>query len=261
MLLPNWNAKWHGQLTLCRFLNSLGITVLRMSMPYHDRRAISGHERADHLVGPNIGLTLHATRQAIVDTRTCLLWLAQQGYHKLGLVGTSIGSAVGSITMCHDKLVSAAAFLHVSTYFGEVVRTGMTTAHVWEGLRAKVTAEELGIFLVAGKSDAVSSQNDQFRPAISCHRWALRSFHVAGIYFGNVCQASRIKSAARNCDAPLRTLFTGAFPVQLLRRVSNGKLSVPKSRIGRYCFIVSCCQPGPGDLSAFTVSPVAGLRQ
>jgi hypothetical protein len=143
VLLPNWNAKWHGQLALCRWLNALGISVLRMSMPYHDRRAIPGHERADHLVGPNIGLTLHATRQAIMDTRRCLLWLAQQGYHKLGLVGTSIGSAVGSITMCHDKLVSAAAFLHVSTYFGEVVRTGMTTAHVWEGLRAKVTAEEL----------------------------------------------------------------------------------------------------------------------
>jgi hypothetical protein len=143
VLLPNWNAKWHGQLTLCRWLNAMGISVLRMSMPYHDRRAISGHERADHLVGPNIGLTLHATRQSIMDTRRSLLWLAQQGYHKLGLVGTSIGSAVGSITMCHDKLVSASAFLHVSTYFGEVVRTGMTTAHVWEGLRAKVTAEEL----------------------------------------------------------------------------------------------------------------------
>jgi len=143
VLLPNWNAKWNGQLTLCSWLNALGITVLRMSMPYHDRRAIPDHARADHLVGPNIGLTLHATRQAIMDTRRCLLWLAQQGYHKLGLVGTSIGSAVGSITMCHDKLVSAGAFLHVSTYFGEVVRTGMTTAHVWEGLRAKVTAEEL----------------------------------------------------------------------------------------------------------------------
>ncbi|HEY4838398.1 MAG TPA: hypothetical protein VIH72_07325 [Candidatus Acidoferrales bacterium] len=146
VLLPNWNAKWHGQLALCRWLNKLGISVLRMSLPYHDRRAIPGHERADHLVGPNIGLTLHATRQAIMDTRRCLLWLQQQGYHKLGLVGTSIGSAVGSITMCHDKLVNAAAFLHVSTYFGEVVRTGMTTAHVWEGLRAKVSAEELRYF-------------------------------------------------------------------------------------------------------------------
>ena len=60
-LLPNWNAKWDGQLSLCRWLNKLGISVLRMSMPYHDRRAIPGHERADHMVGSNVGLTLHAT--------------------------------------------------------------------------------------------------------------------------------------------------------------------------------------------------------
>ena len=146
VLLPNWNAKWHGQIVLCKWLNALGISVLRMSMPYHDRRAIPGHERADHMVGPNVGLTLHATRQAVMDTRRCLLWLKAQGYDHLGLVGTSIGSAVGSITMCHDPLVRAAAFLHVSTYFGEVVRTGMTTAHVWEGMRTKITADELRFY-------------------------------------------------------------------------------------------------------------------
>lgn len=146
VLLPNWNAKWVGQINLCWWLNKMGISVLRLSLPYHDRRSIPGHERADHLVGPNVGLTLQATRQAVMDTRRALFWLKQQGYHKLGLVGTSIGSAAGSITMCHEPLVSAGTFLHVSTYFGEVVRTGMTTAHVWEGMRAKLTAEELRFY-------------------------------------------------------------------------------------------------------------------
>lgn len=143
VLLPQWNAKWDVQVNICRWLNRVGITVLRLSMPYHDRRAIPGHERADHLVGPNIGLTLQANRQAVMDTRRCLLWLAEQGYGKLGLVGTSIGSAVGAITMAHDPLARAGAFLHVSTYFADVVRTGMNTAHVWESLRAQVSGEEL----------------------------------------------------------------------------------------------------------------------
>ena len=80
-------------------------------MPYHDRRAIPGHDRADYLVGPNIGLTLQANRQAVLDVRRSLLWLAQSGYGKLGIVGTSIGSAVGCITMAHDPLVRAGAFL------------------------------------------------------------------------------------------------------------------------------------------------------
>jgi pimeloyl-ACP methyl ester carboxylesterase len=143
VLLPNWNAKWDGQLNLCRWLNKLGITVLRLSLPYHDRRVAPGHERADQLVGSNVGLTLQATRQAITDTRRCLRWLEQQGYTRLGIVGTSIGSAVGSITMAHDPAVRAGGFLHVSTYFADAVRTGMTTMHVWEGLRAKVTEDEL----------------------------------------------------------------------------------------------------------------------
>ncbi len=89
VLLPNWNAKWDGQVQLCRWLNTLGITVLRLSLPYHDRRNVPGHERADHLVGPNIGLTLQANRQAVIDTRRCLYWLEQNGYTKLGLVGTT----------------------------------------------------------------------------------------------------------------------------------------------------------------------------
>lgn len=146
VVLPQWNAKWNVQTNICRWLNKMGITALKLSMPYHDRRAIPGHERADYLVGPNIGLTLQANRQAVLDTRSCLSWLEQQGYGKLGLVGTSIGSAVGAITMCHDTRVRAGAFLHVSTYFADVVRTGMNTAHVWEALRAKVTGDELRRF-------------------------------------------------------------------------------------------------------------------
>src|SRR6202043_2666842 len=75
-----------------------------------------------------------------------LLWLSEQGYGKLGIVGTSIGSAVGFITMAHDPLVRAGAFLHVSTYFADVVRTGMNASHVWEALRNEVSGDELGRF-------------------------------------------------------------------------------------------------------------------
>jgi hypothetical protein len=143
VLLPNWNAKWDGQVDLCRWLHRWGISVLRLSLPYHDRRQIPGHERADYLVGPNIGLTLQANRQAVTDTRRCLRWLESQGYTRLGLLGTSIGSSIGYITLAHEPALRAGAFLHVSTYFADVVATGMATMHVWESLRAKVTRDEL----------------------------------------------------------------------------------------------------------------------
>src|ERR1700685_2210137 len=34
LLLPNWNAKWHGQRGLCEWLQRIGIAVLKMSLPY-----------------------------------------------------------------------------------------------------------------------------------------------------------------------------------------------------------------------------------
>ena len=143
LILPNWNAKWHGQRGLGVWLQRLGISALKMSLPYHDRRMAQGHERADQLVGPNIGLTLQANRQAVQDARRCLRWLEQQGFTRLGILGTSIGSSVGYITLVHDPAVRAGGFFHVSTYFADVVAQGMTTTHVWESLRHHVTVDEL----------------------------------------------------------------------------------------------------------------------
>ena len=146
LILPNWNAKWHGQAALCHWLQRMGISALRMSLPYHDRRMAKGHERADQLVGPNVGLTLQANRQAVKDARACLSWLEQRGYDRLGILGTSIGSSVGYIALVHDKRVRAGGFFHVSTFFADVVSQGMTTNHVWEGLRNEVSVEELREF-------------------------------------------------------------------------------------------------------------------
>ncbi|HZZ16929.1 MAG TPA: abhydrolase domain-containing 18, partial [Candidatus Sulfotelmatobacter sp.] len=38
VLLPHWNADAIAYVSLCRLLNMLGISVLRLSMPYHDIR-------------------------------------------------------------------------------------------------------------------------------------------------------------------------------------------------------------------------------
>ena len=145
-VLAQWNAKWHEQIAVCRWLQKLGISALRVSLPYHDRRAIPDHPRADHLVAPNIGLTLQANRQAVCDVRACLRWLESRGYDKLGIVGTSIGSALAFITLAHEAKLRASVHLHVSTYFGDVVANGLTTSNVWEALRTNVSFEELRRF-------------------------------------------------------------------------------------------------------------------
>lgn len=143
LVLAQWNARWEEQQGVCRWLNRLGITALKLSLPYHDRRAVPDHPRADHLISPNIGLTLQANRQAVLDARRAILWLERQGYDRLGIVGTSVGSAIAFVTMCHEPRLRAGAFLHVSTHYGDVVPVGLTTMNVWESLRGKVSPAEL----------------------------------------------------------------------------------------------------------------------
>jgi fermentation-respiration switch protein FrsA (DUF1100 family) len=142
VVLAQWNARWEEQQDICRYLNRLGLTAIKMSPPYHDRRAIPGHPRADHLISADIGLTLQANRQAVVDARRTVRWLESQGYSPVGILGTSIGSSIAFITMCHEPALQAGAFLHVATYFGDVVANGLTTMNVWESLGAKISPEE-----------------------------------------------------------------------------------------------------------------------
>ncbi|HEV2287610.1 MAG TPA: hypothetical protein VGR81_01510 [Candidatus Acidoferrales bacterium] len=146
ILLPQWNATSDAYIDVCRWLNRLGISALRLSLPYHDHRAVPGHPRADYIVGPNIGLTLQANRQAVCDARCSLRWLDSRGYGPLGILGTSLGSCISCVTASHERLIRAAALLHVSTNFGDVVARGLTTKNVWESLAAHVSVEEIRRF-------------------------------------------------------------------------------------------------------------------
>ena len=66
VLLPQWNSDALSHNSLCRILTKLGISVLRLSMPYHDIRRPAEIQRADYAVSANIGRTLDATRQGVL---------------------------------------------------------------------------------------------------------------------------------------------------------------------------------------------------
>jgi hypothetical protein len=143
VILPHWNAKAGTYFDLCRFFNKVGISSLRLTLPYHEERMPPELERADYLVAPNVGRTLQSLRQSVVDTRAAVRWLKQQGYEKIGVVGTSIGSCVGFFAFAHDETIDAGVFNHVSGYVADVVWQGLSTYHVKEGLKNNVTLEEL----------------------------------------------------------------------------------------------------------------------
>lgn len=143
LVLPHWNAKAGTYFDLCKMFNRFGMSALRLTLPYHERRMPPELDRADYLVAPNVGQTLQSLRQSVVDTRSAVRWLKAQGYEKIGLVGTSIGSCVGFFAFVHDLQIDAGVFNHVSGYVADVVWHGLSTYHVKEGLQNNVSLEDL----------------------------------------------------------------------------------------------------------------------
>ena len=143
VVLPQWNADGEGHVGLCRLLNRFGISALRLSLPYHDRRMPAELTRADYIVSANVGRTVQVCRQAVLDARRAVQWLHARGYESVGILGTSLGSCLSMLTAAHEPLVRAAALNHVSPYFADVVWRGLSTRHVRETLEGRVTLDGL----------------------------------------------------------------------------------------------------------------------
>lgn len=144
IVMPQWNADAFSHNALCSLFSRFGISALRLSKPYHDIRRPVELERSDYAVSSNIGRTIAACRQAVVDIRCCLDWLEAQGYEQFGILGTSLGSCYAFIASAHDARLRVNAFNHASTSFGDVVWTGQSTRHIRRAFEdAGMTQERL----------------------------------------------------------------------------------------------------------------------
>lgn len=143
VVLPQWNSNAEGHVGLCQLFARFGLTAVRLTMPYHDARKPSDLRRAEFIVSSNIGRTLHANRQAVLDARRVVSWLAGQGYERIGIMGTSLGSCLAMLTMAHEPRITAGAFNHVSPYFADVVWRGLSTRHVRAGIDGNLGIDDL----------------------------------------------------------------------------------------------------------------------
>jgi hypothetical protein len=143
IVMPQWNADAFSHNALCALFNRFGISALRLSKPYHDIRRPAELERSDYAVSANIGRTISACRQAVIDIRCCLDWLESQGYEQFGVLGTSLGSCYAFIASAHDARLRVNAFNHASMNFGDVVWTGQSTRHIRQALEPVMTQQGL----------------------------------------------------------------------------------------------------------------------
>ncbi|HEY2904819.1 MAG TPA: hypothetical protein VGJ29_02905 [Vicinamibacterales bacterium] len=143
LVMPQWNADAGGHVGLCRLLSWNGMSALRLSLPYHDRRMPPELHRADFIVSANVARTVQVCRQAVLDARRAIAWLHGQGYDRIGILGTSLGSCLALLTTAHEPLVRAEALNHISPYFADVVWRGISTRHVREGLDGHIELDLL----------------------------------------------------------------------------------------------------------------------
>jgi dienelactone hydrolase len=143
LVLPQWNSDPGGHVGLCRLLAMSGMTALRLTLPYHDRRMPPELQRADYIVSANVARTVQVCRQAVLDARRAIAWLAAQGFDRIGILGTSLGSCLSLLTTAHEPLIRAQALNHISPFFADVVWRGISTRHVREGLDGQIELDEL----------------------------------------------------------------------------------------------------------------------
>ncbi len=143
LVLPQWNADAGGHVGLCRLLSWSGLSALRLSLPYHDWRMPPELHRADYIVSSNVARTVQVCRQAVLDARRAIAWLDAQGYERIGILGTSLGSCLALLTTAHEPLIRAQALNHISPRFADVVWRGLSTRHVREGLEGHIDLDRL----------------------------------------------------------------------------------------------------------------------
>ncbi len=143
LVLPQWNSDPEGHVGLARVLARFGISALRMSLPYHDARMPPELSRADYIVSANVARTVQVCRQAVLDARRAIGWLANQGFERIGILGTSLGSCLAMLTAAHEPRIRAQALNHISPWFADVVWRGLSTRHVREGLESQVDLDRL----------------------------------------------------------------------------------------------------------------------
>lgn len=216
VVLPQWNSDAGGHVGLAKLLNRFGISALRMTMAYHAERKPAELQRADYHVSSNVGRTIHACRQSVIDARACIDWLQAQGYQRIGILGTSLGSCVAFITAAHDARIKMGIFNHVSMYFSDVVWTGLSTQNVRQSFADTVSQDELREYWsVISPASYINRLRGRNMPSLLV--WARHDSSFLPVYSKEVLKTFReMDLPHRVFTLPCGHYTTGQFPFNLI---------------------------------------------
>lgn len=130
LILGHWNANKTTYNRLARIYSVMGISALRLSLPYHDERRPDTMPIANHLMSSDLNLTIESMHQAVVEARIAVKWLKQEGYQRVGVVGASLGSAIALLTSCHEPEIEAMVGYLTAASIADIVWQGSATQHL-----------------------------------------------------------------------------------------------------------------------------------
>ncbi len=143
VIVGHWNSPKETYNRLAKIYASHGISALRISMPYHDERRPPEMPIAHGLLSSDLGMTIQSFKQAVIDIRTGVDWLSDRGYKRIGIVGSSIGSAVALLSACHEPKITAWVGYLPSADVASAVWHGSATPHIRKAIESQMSLEDL----------------------------------------------------------------------------------------------------------------------
>lgn len=175
VVVPHWCATYDRVVPLCKLVNFLGYSSLLMSLPFHDERMTDGRNIPYEMVSPNIGLTILSMQQAVQDISRCIDWLQARCHERIGIVGSSIGSCAAFMSASHDPRVSVLINNLMSSYFGEVVWSGISTYHIRKSVEGAISREDLKNLWLLNSPACFVAQNVRYNTG-------LKNLVISGAY-------------------------------------------------------------------------------
>ena len=142
VVFHHWNAS-SRQEQIAGFFSRRGISVVEMALPYHFERSRPGAAHADYMLSPNLGRTIQAVRQAVLDGRKLIRWLKCEGYEEVSVLGMSLGSWVAGLVAAHEPAVAKASLFLSAGSLADMVWTGRATRLIRASLEPAIALTDL----------------------------------------------------------------------------------------------------------------------
>lgn len=141
--LPPWNlARW-GLRQLLPIARRTGFGGASMSLPYQDERMPEGWDYAEALVSPDLGLTMRAMQQGVLDAMDAITILRQLGHRRIVVIGISMGSGITALLDMHDPRPDACICVLCANNFADCAWNGISTVHLRDEVEEHLSLEQL----------------------------------------------------------------------------------------------------------------------